>query len=249
MTRPLSAETLVQLRSPGQVMAQLREHFGEHGAVSGADDAWSVSFEIGKASANLSDGGIAFKVEAGDDTSLSFLQWSVAEHIREFAVGEEPPISWRGGIVPGAPLPYFREMRVVRAVRLSPRMRRLTLSGENLERFARHGLHVRLLFAPGPGVVPVGPVMGADGRQSWPPGERPVARVYTIRRIDVEAGEIDTDFVLHEGDEMPGARFAMEARPGDIVGMTGPGGGTLASIWRSRSESPTRIGGRASRRP
>jgi len=88
-------------------------------------------------------------------------------------------------------------------------------------------LHVRLLFPPRPGVEAIWPVIGEDGRQAWPEGERPISRVYTIRRIDVAAGEIDIDFVLHEGDDMPGAQFASDAMPGDIVGMTGPGGGTL----------------------
>ncbi|PSJ62654.1 siderophore-interacting protein [Kumtagia ephedrae] len=222
---PLKAETLVRVRSPETVMAHLHEHFGEHGIVSGESGGWSVAFEIGTASVALRDGALAFRVEAGDDTSLSFLQWSVAEHVNEFAPGEEPDIVWQGGTTPGAPLPYFREMRVVRAVDVTPAMRRLTLAGENLARFAHDGLHVRLLFAPRPGVAPVWPVMAADGRQAWPEGERPVARVYTIRRIDVEAGEIDIDFVMHEGDGMPGAQFARDALPGAVVGMTGPGGG------------------------
>lgn len=230
--RPLSAETLIPLHSPLAVMSHLREHFGEHGEIAGVDSAWSVAFDIGKASAHLRDAGVAFRVEAADDTSLAFLQWSVAEHVCEFAPGENPEIIWHGGTLPGAALPYFREMSVLRAVQLTPTMRRLTLAGENLARFARDGLHVRLLLASRPGVVPVWPVMAADGRQAWPAGERPVARVYTIRRIDVEAGEIDIDFVLHGGDDMPGARFASEARPGAIVGMTGPGGGNLKPAAR-----------------
>ena len=229
---PLSAETVIALRTPDTVMAHLREHFGEHGVVAGADGNWSVTFDIGKACARLCNGAIAFRVEAGDDTSLAFMQWSVADHVCEFAPGENPDITWRGGTAPGAPLPYFREMTVVRAVQLTPAMRRLTLAGRNLARFARDGLHVRLLLPPRPGVVPVWPVMAADGRQAWPEGERPVARVYTIRRIDVTAGEVDIDFVLHPGDDMPGARFGIEARPGDVVGMAGPGGGTLKTAAR-----------------
>lgn len=223
----LDARTLVKLRSPGIVMTQLREHFGEHGVINGGDGSWSVVFDIGTATASLRDGGIAFSVEARDDTSLAYLQWSVAEHVCEFAPDEAPDIAWDGGTRPGAALPYFREMRVLRAAQVTPAMRRLTLGGENLGRFAHDGLHVRLLFAPAPGVKPVWPVMASDGRQAWPAGARPVARVYTIRRIDVEAGEVDIDFVLHEGDEMPGAVFGRDARPGDVVGMTGPGGGTL----------------------
>ncbi|WEX08292.1 siderophore-interacting protein [Chelativorans sp. AA-79] len=230
--RLLSAETFVPLSAPTVLMSHLREHFDEHGRVSGSEHAWSASFDIGSATASLREDGIAFRVEAGDDTSLSFLQWSVAEHVYQFVPDEKPPIVWRGGTAPGAPLPYFRAMRVVRAAQVTPLMRRLTLAGENLARFARDGLHVRLLLPPKPGVVPVWPVMGADGRQAWPEGERPAVRIYTIRRIDVEAGEIDIDFVLHEGDDMPGARFGMEASPGEVVGMIGPGGGNLAQASR-----------------
>lgn len=228
----LTAETLVSLRAPALVMSRLREHFGEHGTVSGADSAWSIELEIGVATASLDDGGISFRVEASDDTSLSFLQWSVAEHVYEFAPDEKPDIVWQGGIKPGTPAPYFREMTVVRTAQVTPLMRRLTLRGNDLERFARNGLHVRLLFPPRPGLAAVRPVIGEDGRQAWPDGQRPVSRVYTIRRIDVAAGEIDIDFVLHEGDEMPGAGFGRDAMPGDVIGMTGPGGGTLPQSQR-----------------
>lgn len=230
--RHLSAETVIPLRAPATVMSMLREHLAEHGTVTGSETAWSIDVEIGVATAKLREGGIAFRVEAGDDTSLSFLQWSVAEHVHEYAPGENPPVVWRGGVAPGASLPYFREMQVVRASQVTPLMRRVTLVGKDLGRFSHDGLHVRLLFPPRPGVVPVWPIMGADGRQAWPEGERPVSRVYTIRRIDVAAGEIDIDFVLHEGDGMPGAQFGREAVPGTTVGMTGPGGGNLAPAAR-----------------
>jgi NADPH-dependent ferric siderophore reductase len=228
----LTAETTIALATPVAVMAKLREHFIEHGEVSGEPDHWSVSFDIGVAEAIARDGAVHFRVFAADTTSLSYLQWGVAEHVQEFAPGEASEIVWSGGARPGAPLPYFREMRVVRAVQVTPRMRRVTLTGSDLGRFTHPGMHVRLLLAPRKGVRPVWPVMAADGRQAWPAGPRPVPRVYTIRRIDVAAGEVDIDFVLHEGDDNPGATFALEAMPGDIVGMTGPGGGDLPSAGR-----------------
>lgn len=224
---PLLAETTVRLAAPLDVMTKLREHFVEHGTVTGSDDRWRVEFGIGTAEAQARAGAIAFRVSADDATSLAYLQWGVAEHVCEFAPGETPEIVWEGGVRAGAPLPYFREMRVLRARQLTPRMRRLTLAGRDLERFSHDGLHVRLLLAPEKGVKPVWPVMAADGRQAWPEGPRPVPRVYTIRRIDVDAGEVDIDFVLHEGEETPGATFALDAKPGDVVGMTGPGGGEL----------------------
>ncbi|MCR5856527.1 siderophore-interacting protein [Mesorhizobium sp. J428] len=221
------ADTVIRLQSPQTVMAALLDHLGEHGSVTGSEAAWSVAFEIGTASARLLDGSIAFRVEAPDDTSLSFLQWGVVEHVHEFAPAERPEVSWRGGLAAGTRPPYFREMQVVSARNITPRMRRLTLAGDNLERFAQHGIHIRLLLRPRHDAPVVWPVMAADGRQAWPEGERPVMRIYTIRSIDVAAGTMDVDFVLHEGDDMPGARFGAEAKPGDLVGMTGPGGGTL----------------------
>ncbi|KFB08274.1 Siderophore-interacting protein [Nitratireductor basaltis] len=221
------AETRITLDDPQGLLARLREHMGEHGVVSGNEGCWRVMLELGIAEARLEPDGLAFTVEAEDATSLSFLQWSVAEHLQEFTAGECPAIRWFGGIAAGSPLPYFREMVVHATRQISPKMRRITLRGKDLARFAVGGHHIRLLFSPRPGVTPVWPVMGSDGRQAWPEGERPLLRVYTIRRIDVEAGLIDVDFVLHEGDEMPGAGFAASARPGDIVGMMGPGGGGL----------------------
>jgi NADPH-dependent ferric siderophore reductase len=127
----------------------------------------------------------------------------------------------------GAALPYFREMRIIAAKNVTPRMRRLTLAGNDLARFASHGIHIRLLLKPHPGAEIVWPIMGADGRQAWPDGERPALRIYTMRRIDVAAGEIEVDFVLHEGNGMPGSDFGQDAVPGTVVGMTGPGGGSL----------------------
>lgn len=226
----LSAQTRVALAAPLEVMARLREHFVEHGEVSGSDECWKVRFTIGTAQAEAHEDAATFRVTAQDTTSLSYLQWGVAEHVGEFAPDESPEIVWTGGERPGAALPYFREMRVVRTKQITPHMRRITLKGENLERFAHDGMHVRLLLAPAKGIKTVWPVMAADGRQDWPEGPRPVPRVYTIRRIDVVAGEIDIDFVRHEGDEMPGARFGMDALPGDIVGMTGPGGIDLPDV-------------------
>jgi NADPH-dependent ferric siderophore reductase len=229
----LTAETLIGLREPLEVMAQLRAHYGEHGTISGVDSAWSVAFDIGKAHAHMRDGGVVFTVEAEDDASLALLQWSVAEHVLEYAPGERPDIVWDGGTKAGRPLPYFREMEVVHARYVTPAMRRVTLSGRDLSRFARDGHHVRLLLPARPGDRTVWPIMASDGRQAWPhEGERPVARVYTIRRIDVAAGEVDIDFVLHEGDDMPGARFGREAVPGDRIGMTGPGGSALKKADR-----------------
>ena len=58
----------------------------------------------------------------------------------------------------------------------------------------------------------------------WPAGQaRPAIRTYTVRRFDAGAGELDVDFVLHDGHG-PAADWARDVRPGCWVGVSEPGG-------------------------
>ena len=217
----------VTLADPEAVLTKLCDHLAEHGTVSRFRTGARIETVFGTARVEAEERALVLEAEGDEETNFAYVKLSLAEHILTFAAPDKPDIVWAGDGAAGAPLPYFREMRVVGARNITPHMRRVTLAGENLARFASGGLHVRLLF-PQPGTAPQWPVTGADGRPSWPDEERrPVARVYTIRRIDVAAGEIDIDFVLHEGAETPGASFARHAAPGDVVGMTGPGGGAF----------------------
>ncbi|RWN33607.1 siderophore-interacting protein [Mesorhizobium sp.] len=227
MPRNLKASAEIMLSCPQDIMKRLCAHFADHGdvAVDGACSRIDTAF--GSASMEACQSCLKVFAEGKDETSLAYVKLSIAEHLLHFAAAESPSIVWQGDGAAGQPLPYFREMRVVRTADVTPHMRRLTLAGSDLGRFATGGLHVRLLL-PRDGAAPAWPVTGVDGRPVWPQAERrPDVRVYTIRRIDVEKGEVDIDFVLHDGDGMPGARFAANARIGDIVGMTGPGGGDV----------------------
>jgi len=127
--------------------------------------------------------------------------------------------------------PNFREMRVVAVRDLTPGMRRITLAGADLARFDSHHLHVRLLFPPdglAPGATPCWPRLNARGGIVWPDGRRkPDERKYTLRRVDVAAGTVDIDMVVHADTGGPGSAFAVNAKPGDAVGMAGPGGGGI----------------------
>ncbi|MBB4003562.1 siderophore-interacting protein [Aurantimonas endophytica] len=168
---------------------------------------------------------------AADDLgALASLKHLVAYNIRAF-LGDAADITWQGDGCETGELPQFREMRVVSAVDLTPRMRRVRLTGSDLGRFAAGGLHVRLLFPP-QGRRPVWPCADRSGIPAWPEGEdRLTARTYTIRSIDLGAATVDIDVVLHEGSS-PGSDWARTAEPGSIVGMMGPGGGELAPAER-----------------
>src|SRR3546814_5807911 len=108
--------------------------------------------------------------------------------------------------------------------RLSPHMQRIRFEARDIPRYATGGLHIRLLIPPAVR-NPVWPTIGHDGLLVWPAGDDALTvRIYTIRTIDVEAGTFDVDFVLHPGLDTPAATFTQTARPGDQIGMIGPGG-------------------------
>ena len=118
-----------------------------------------------------------------------------------------------------------RRLLQVRDVsRLTPKMARLVLAGEELAGFvsAAHDDHVKLFFPPPGTQKPVLPVQGPNG-PVYPEGAlRPAARDYTPRRYDASAGTLAVDFVLHGAG--PATSWAAHARPGDFLGVGGPRG-------------------------
>lgn len=226
----------IGLTTPQAILDRLCDHLAEHVAMERSNSGAQFVSDFGTARATVVEGALDIALESADETGLSFLKIMVAEHVVAFAEGQKPTIRWSGDGNVGGPLPYFREMRVVSVANVTPMMRRVVLAGHDLARFAAGGLHVRLLFPPSGITPPQWPVNGEDGRPQWPQGAaRPAARVYTIRHIDMAKGEVAIDMVLHgshDGDHAPGAGFALHAQPGDIVGMTGPGGGSIGEASR-----------------
>ncbi|MCO1657451.1 siderophore-interacting protein [Pseudonocardia humida] len=118
-----------------------------------------------------------------------------------------------------------RLLQVQRSERVTPRMIRVTLGGEELAGFGGEGPDRRIkMFFPAPGQERPAVPRAASGGPVWPAGEaRPAIRTYTVRRYDPGAGELDVDFVLHEGHG-PAAAWARDARPGSWVAVSEPGG-------------------------
>jgi NADPH-dependent ferric siderophore reductase len=104
-------------------------------------------------------------------------------------------------------------------------MVRVTLGGEELTGFPGEGPDRRIkMFFPVPGQERPAVPRATSGGPLWPAGEpRPTIRTYTVRRYDPAAGELDVDFVLHEGHG-PAAAWARDAQPGAWVGVSEPGG-------------------------
>jgi NADPH-dependent ferric siderophore reductase len=118
-----------------------------------------------------------------------------------------------------------RLLQVRRSERITPRMIRVTLTGDALDGFEGDGPDRRIkMFFPAPGQDRPAVPRATSGGPLWPAGEaRPTVRTYTVRRYDAGAGELDVDFVLHEGHG-PAAAWARDARPGAWVGVSEPGG-------------------------
>jgi NADPH-dependent ferric siderophore reductase len=119
--------------------------------------------------------------------------------------------------------PRFRRATVRRAEALSPRMRRVTLGGDDLVGFAvdEPAASVRLLL-PSPGADLVIPEWNGN-EFLLPDGSRPAIRTLTPFRADPVAGELDVCVVLHGSGRA--STWAEQAAPGGEIAVSGPGRG------------------------
>lgn len=119
-------------------------------------------------------------------------------------------------------------LEVLGKTRVSPRLLRLTLGGEGYEALNRNrnsDAYVKFLIAdPASGLQPP---YDMDALREHSPELMPARRTYTVRRWDDEKRRIEVDVVLHGHGEDSGiaARWADEAQPGDLLAMSGAGGG------------------------
>ena len=127
-----------------------------------------------------------------------------------------------------SPLPATYEPRIHRAEvtdaqRLGPGMVRVSFGGADLRDFPTTGVgdeYVRLFFPEDPDEVPGLPHISGNG-WDFAEGVKPSeARVYTIRRHSPD--EITVYFVVHNGGIA--ARWALQARPGQVLGINPPHG-------------------------
>ena len=123
----------------------------------------------------------------------------------------------------------YRGMRVLEVLRVeavTAHMRRVVLGGPEIAGFGT-GPTIKLLIPPEGLAEPEWPIEGPDGRAIWPPEpRRPIPRTYSVRRFEPQRGELWVDFALH-GHDGPAARFVRRARPGERIGVGGPGGRVL----------------------
>lgn len=163
-------------------------------------------------------------------SGLQNLRDTLAHLLDSAREGLSAGLAWHAGAPEaGALPPNFREGRVISVERITPRFQRLRIAAEDPGFLARGGLHLRLLQPADP-ARPAWPRLSANGRTLWPAASALRAPVYTIRAIDAAAGWLEVDVFLH--GKGPTCGWAAAARPGTLVGLTGPGGGWLPDAGR-----------------
>jgi NADPH-dependent ferric siderophore reductase len=222
----LSAQTSVALPNPRAVVDAFHEHFAEYMTITRDGEALHFEADYGNGTLSAEGGRFAARVSCISENVLLSVKSMVAEHILEFSGEKTLDFRWEGHGAELRELPNLFTGRVVRGYNLTPKMRRLVIAiDKGIERLMTGGFHVRILIIPDQASTPVWPHLSKTGAIVWPEGENELTRrVYTIRSGDIQRGEIDIDFVMHEGNDMPGAHFGATAAPGDIVGIVGPGG-------------------------
>lgn len=130
-----------------------------------------------------------------------------------FALGAQDHAAgvWDDLVVTQLPTASVYRLTVVAVADVGPRMRRLTLAGDELAAF---------VCIPGQDVA----VHLADPRGGG------VSRRYTIRNFDRTRCRFDVDVLTH-GDA-PGARWGMTAAIGDVVEVFGPRGKVMPATAR-----------------
>ena len=124
--------------------------------------------------------------------------------------------------------------QVQRVERLTPRMLRVVVAGEDLEGFGVGAFtdHYVKLQLPPPGAEYAAPFDVEDVRARLPREQWPRTRTYTVRAWDPEQRELTIDFV-HHGDTGVAGPWAAAARPGDVLQFSGPGG-----AYAPRADAP-----------
>lgn len=229
----LISHARITLPDAEETIAALTELVERHDTqVTNSDDGHVARFRFGTGRWRRQGDVIELVAEAGDAAALNGVKLELGGGL-SWICGRDLGLEWTGASAGLTLLPKLAVLTVGCITDITPHMRRIRFTGDRLERFDGMGnLHVKLALPPEDGGEPVWPQLDGNGRLIWPADERrPIIRKYTIRAIDPAAGTVDIDFVRH-ADAGPGAEFAENARPGQVIGMIGPGGlGAPPADW------------------
>ncbi len=194
------------------------------------DDTLLLYLEEGTISFKQQPDSLYAQITAKDTPAITHIKSSLADSLTYFYPDMPLLYHWSGPKTPSKPLSNFQVLTVLNYTDISTQMRRIRFKADNLKAYDSPHFHVRLLFPPDPSakdlLAPdmIWPVLDENGRFSQTECKHHFeVRVYTIRHLYPDSSEFEIDFFLHD-TYGPGASFAKNVRPGQCLGMAGPGG-------------------------
>ena len=217
------ASSAVKFARIGEYIEPIVDSIATHDMiVEEAGGIHHIRSPFGHATFEAIAGGFRLTAEAPDAGGLNRLKHALVGPIGFIAAREGLEIHWEGDHAEPALPDDLRILHVTSTEDIAPRFRRIVFRGQNLDRYDRHDqLHCRLVFQPRGATNPRWPMLDHRGHVVWPDDAAVPTRVYTIRRIEAGRQELTIDFALH-ADAGPATRWALDARPGDVVGVLGP---------------------------
>lgn len=223
----LSAETSFRVEGARAVMDDVCDHLRSHFVdVDKRPDHTILSFSsyYGTCKFTVDGDDTTITIQSRTQTGIAIVKEEMTSHLIEHSPGLADKIVWSGAGSELSSPAWFSLITVADVRPLTPHMRRITFLASDSGAYADFGhIHLRLFFPQLDDRPPEWPTVTPSGLTQYPPDTSLAIRKYTCRDVDVAAGTIDIDFVLHE-DAGPGSDFALRAKPGDVIGMAGPGG-------------------------
>ena len=164
------------------------------------------------------------RIDAADTVNLHNIREYVLYIIDHVAPGIAAGTVWEGDISHSSAPPSFTTATVEKIWRVAPNFLRIEMSCEDTRRLAEgRGMHFSLLLPPD-GNAPIWPRLDKNGRTVWPKGTDALHRaVYTFVSLNQEENRFTFELFEHEGGRA--TAWAQAARPGEVVGIMGPGSG------------------------
>lgn len=117
----------------------------------------------------------------------------------------------------------IRMLEVLKTEWLTPYIKSITLTGENLDDFISESFedHVKLYFPPSGKIKPSLPQLNPNGSlDTSGMKDGTIVRDFTPRRFNTLKKEVEFQFFIHH--DRPASTWAVQAQPGDFIGMSGP---------------------------
>lgn len=222
----LTSEARFTLKDAQAVIADVFEHLREHAVGVDEDNGQKVLtfWEWGKCGIAVNGDDVVFNAQSSSLTGIAVVRDTLSREMVEHSPQLANEIVWTGNGSDLVHPAWFCLLTVTESRRLTPHVQRIRFQGSDLGRYSGfENIHMKLMFPRPDDPSPQWPRVDPNGVTVYPPRDVLAIREYTYRYVDVAAGTLDIDFVLHE-DAGPGSAFAARAKPGDVVGMSGPGG-------------------------